>query len=183
MQPWKRIEPTINTKIDYHEVVVKTFKLPNDEITTRTTFFSEGMQAAGIIAVTKDNKIVVARQFRPGPEKVMYEIPGGHVDEGEDPESTATRELLEETGYKPGKITFLGEFCYDSSGNLRRNYYLATGCELVREQQLDHDEFVDIDLCSIEEFIGNAKRGGMSDPIAVLAAYDQLIGLQEKGGK
>jgi len=175
MQPWKRIDPTIITKIDYHNVVVKTFELPNGEIATRATFLGEGRRAAGVVAVTKDHKVVVAKQFRPGPEKIMSEIPGGWVDEGEEPEAAARRELLEETGYKAEKMTPLGVFGRDSAINGSWYYYLATGCERVSEQALDDDEFVDIELVSIDDFLANAKSGNMTDPFAALGAYDELV--------
>jgi ADP-ribose pyrophosphatase len=180
MKPWQRIEPTVRTKIDYHDVIVKTFRLPDDTITTRATFLAEDRRAAGVIAVTKDHKVVVARQFRPGPEQIMDDIPGGYVDAGEEPEIAARRELLEETGYKPGTFTFLGEFGRDAYVNGRWYYYLATDCEKVSEQSLDDDEFISVELRSIPEFIDTAKRGGMSDPFAVLAAYDQLIEIQKQ---
>ena len=69
-------------KIDYHEVVIKTFRLPDDNLATRATFLAENTRAAGVIALTADNKVIVGHQFRPGPEKMMIEIPGGGVDEG-----------------------------------------------------------------------------------------------------
>lgn len=175
MQSWKRIDPTIVTKIDYHNVVVKTFELPNGEITTRATFLGEGRRAAGVVAVTKDNKVVVAKQFRPGPEKIMSEIPGGWVDEGEEPEAAARRELLEETGYSAEKMVPLGVFGRDSAINGSWYYYLATGCERTGDQALDDDEFVDIELVSIDEFLANAKSGNMTDPFAALGAYDELV--------
>lgn len=178
MQPWKRINPTIITKIDYHNVVVKTFELPNGEITTRATFLGEGRRAAGVVAVTEDNKVVVAKQFRPGPEKIMYEIPGGWVDDGEEPEAAARRELLEETGYTAKEIKPLGVFGRDSAINGSWYYYLATGCEKTHDQSLDSDEFVDIELVTIDDFLKNAKSGNMTDPFAVLGAYDELMKLK-----
>lgn len=178
MQSWKRIDPTIVTKIDYHNVVVKTFELPNGEITTRATFLGEGRRAAGVVAITKDNKVVVAKQFRPGPEKIMYEIPGGWVDDGEEPEVAARRELLEETGYSASEVTPLGIFGRDSAINGSWYYYLATGCERTHDQSLDSDEFVDIELVTIDDFLKNAKSGNMTDPFAVLGAYDELMKLK-----
>jgi len=183
MKSWKRIEPTIKTKIDYHEVIIKLFELPDGKTATRATFLGEGRRAAGVIAVTTDNKVIVGHQFRPGPERVMIEIPGGYVDDGEDPEKAAARELIEETGYIAGAVTPLGVFPKDAYVNGTWYYYLATGCTLLRDQALDHDEFVDLELMSIEDFIANAKKGNMTDPFAVLAAYDQLKELQEKGTK
>ena len=181
MQSWERIEPTVRTKIDYHDVIVKTFKLPDGNIATRTTFLAEGKRAAGVIALTPDNKVIVGKQFRPGPEKIMTEIPGGYVDEGEEPEAAARRELEEETGYVPEGMIPLGEFDRDSYLNGKWYYFLALNCKLVDEARVgDEDEFIDVELISIDEFIENAKASRMSDPVAVLAAYDQLRELQKE---
>ena len=180
MQPWKRVEPTIKTKIDYQEVTVKTFELPDGQLVTRAIFQYEGMRAAGVIAVTNDKKVIVGRQFRPGPEKVMLEIPGGYVDEGEDPEKAAQRELLEETGHSAKAMTFLGAFNRDAYMNGVWYYYLATGCEPTHDQALDGDEFIDLEYISIDDFLTNAKKGNMTDPFAVLAAQDRLLQIQKE---
>lgn len=181
MQSWKRIEPTIKTKIDYQEVTVKTFELPDGKLATRAIFQPEGMRAAGVIAITKDKKVIVGRQFRPGPEKVMLELPGGYVDENEDPEAAAKRELLEETGHSAETIVFLGAFNRDAYMNGVWHYYLATECEPIGDQALDGDEFIDLEYISIDDFLANAKKGNMTDPFAVLAAHDQLLQIQKEG--
>jgi ADP-ribose pyrophosphatase len=183
MRPWKRIDPTIVTKIDYQDMVVKTFKTPDGKTATRAIFLAESKKAAGVIAITKDYKVIVARQFRPGPEKIMDEIPGGYVEENEEPEQAARRELMEETGYTAGEMTFLGEFGRDAYMNGRWHYYLAKDCMKSNKQQLDHDEFVTIELLSIQEFIDGAKNDHMTDMAAVLVAYDQLKELEKGGGR
>ena len=66
-----------------------------------------------IIAMTPANEVIFVKQFRPVLETVNLELPSGHVDKGETPESAARRELFEETGYQAGKLELLGELCTD----------------------------------------------------------------------
>lgn len=181
VQPWKRIEPTIVTKIDYQYVVIKTFEVPDtDEKKTYATFLAEDRRAAGVVALTKDNQVIVIRQFRQGPESMMDEIPGGNVEPGEDTAVAATRELLEETSYICGNLDYLGVCSRDAYVNGKWYYYLATDCELSPAgQQLDVHERGDVKLISIEEFIHNAKTDKMTDAVAVLMAYDKLKKIQE----
>jgi ADP-ribose pyrophosphatase len=67
------------------------------------------------VPVTDDGKIILVKQFRyPFKEKVL-ELPAGKLDEGEDPQICAVRELEEETGYKPATVKKLGAI-YTSPG-------------------------------------------------------------------
>ena len=61
-----------------------------------------------IIAITSDQRMVLVKQFRFGIDDVSLEIPGGMVELGEDPISTALRELEEETGYVGTDAKLLG---------------------------------------------------------------------------
>jgi ADP-ribose pyrophosphatase len=66
--------------------------------------------AAGVLPLTPDGDVLLVRQFRPPVRRSLVEIPAGLLDvDGEDPESCAARELLEETGYRHARIEPLGD--------------------------------------------------------------------------
>jgi ADP-ribose pyrophosphatase len=66
--------------------------------------------AAGVLPLTPGGDVLLVRQFRPPVRRSLVEIPAGLLDvEGEDPESCAARELLEETGYRHATIEPLGD--------------------------------------------------------------------------
>ncbi len=175
MQAWKRIEPTVYHKVGWRRITTKTFLLPDGQKHTFDVMYLDGQQFACIVALTKDRQVVIARQFRPGPEKVMDDLPGGFVDKGENPEAAAKRELLEETGYQAGNMTYLGAFHKDVYMNATWHAFLATDCVKVTDDlQLDSGEQVEVDLISIDRLIENATHDRMQDHAAVLMAYDTL---------
>lgn len=176
MQNWKRIEPTIVSKIGHRTIVSKTFVLPNGQTHNFEVVDKEGQEYAGLVALTPDNQVIVVEQFRPGPELVMQEIPGGFVDEGEDSMTAAARELEEETGYKAGKLSYLGKVYKDTYNNATWHFFLATDCVSTgKGQVLEDTEAADVKLISIDEFIANAREARMSDTPIVLLAYEELI--------
>ncbi len=175
MKPWKRIEPTIVSQVGYRTIVSKTFEMPNGKIHHWETDNPEQSRAAATLALTTDNRVVVCRQFRTGPEMIMDELPGGGIGVDEDLEAGARRELLEEAGYEAGEMRYLGAVRYASSDNLERHCFLATNCRPSEDgAEQDDEEFIRLRLISIDELILNAKSGKMTDPGAVLLAYDEL---------
>lgn len=61
-----------------------------------------------VVAITTDEQLVLVRQHRWGIDAPTLEIPGGAVEDGEDPAISAERELLEESGFSGGVCRPLG---------------------------------------------------------------------------
>ena len=106
-----------------------------------------------VVAVTEDNKIVMVRQYRHALGETLMEIPGGCVDDTDiSLEDAAKREVLEETGYAFEKYEYLGKISANpSTNNNIMHMYLATNGKKVQEQQLDHNEEIEVYLFTIDE--------------------------------
>ena len=174
MEDWKRTEPTTAQKVGWRTITTKTFIMPDGKQATFDTYGAEGQDFVAVIGLTNDGQVIIARQFRVGPEKIMDELPGGFVDPGEDPEAAARREFQEETGYAASKLLYLGGYCKDTYMNATWHVYFAPHCTAVSEQKLESEEHIEIRLISVKQLIENAKTNRMTDATAVLMAYDQL---------
>lgn len=53
-----------------------------------------------VLGVTASGNLPLVRQYRPAIEDYSLELPGGLAENGEDPATSAARELFEETGYQ-----------------------------------------------------------------------------------
>jgi ADP-ribose pyrophosphatase len=104
------------------------------------------------LALTADGQAIMLRQYRPGINQVMLELPGGIMDPGEtDPEAAMRRELLEETGYEFDRVEMLAKATPNPA--LQTNWcysFLATGGRKVQEQDLDDNEEITIELMPVE---------------------------------
>lgn len=179
MKPWKRIEPTTVHTVGWRTVVDKTFIDNKGSQHVFGTYYKEGQEFAAVIALTTDNKVLITRQFRVGPELLYDELPGGFVDPAEDKAIAVKRELLEETGHKAQDIEYLGATHKDGYFNAQWHFFIATGCVKHADQQLEHEEEIEVDMISISQLLENARHDKMSDAVAVYWAQDKLMKLQE----
>jgi ADP-ribose pyrophosphatase len=153
------------------------FVMPDGETQSFDTFGNEGQQFVIVLGITPDKEVIIARQFRFGPEKVYDELPGGFVDDGEELETAALREFQEETGYRPERIEHLGFYHKDAYMNGVWHVFFATDCVQVAEQELEAEEHIEVHLISVDQLIKNGKTDKMTDAAAVLIAYNRLENL------
>lgn len=125
--------------------------------------------AAGILAVTDKDKIILVKQYRQAVEQLMWEIPAGIIDEGESALDTAKRELIEETGFKANEIEELTRY-FSSAGFTDEEVvvYLATGLTYVGEEPEDDEEF-EIKEFSIKETLSMINSGEIIDAKTIIA--------------
>lgn len=147
------------------------FKLPDGQ---ELDYYikKEGPAVCGL-AITTDNKIILAKQYRPGPKKIVMELPGGYADLNEKIELSMARELLEETGYQ-GKVQLITTCLDDAYSTMERYCFIITDCQKVDQPKWDDDEFIDIELVTVEEFKKILRSGQMTDVEVGFLALDYL---------
>lgn len=89
-------------------------------------------EAVVILPFISRDRVILVRQFRAPLNDFIIEAPAGVVDEGESPEDTARRELVEETGYYPRKLTKIGSFTPTPGYSTEvLHFYIAEDLEYV----------------------------------------------------
>lgn len=154
MSPWKIIE----SKSLYPGIRLDRCELPNgDVLDVQLLEYDDEIM---VFALTRKQEVVLIRQYRHGVQKPILELPGGSVDEGENPLDAAKRELMEETGYASDTFIQVGLSSPNPAMYTNRIYsFLAMNVERVGKQSVQDAEGVEVLLIPLDEFISMAKRG------------------------
>ena len=125
-----------------------------------------------VVALTASEELVMVRQFRHGTRTMTLEIPGGMVDPGESPADAGVRELLEETGYRAGRLASLGSISPNPALFTNRCHMLvAEDCEAVAEIQNSATEETIVELLPVAAIPETLRSGGIDHALVVAALY------------
>jgi ADP-ribose pyrophosphatase len=127
------------------------------------------VDGAAVVALTPAQEVLLVREFRPGPEAWLLELPGGNMDDDEDPEGAAPRELLEETGYA-ATLRYAGAMVDCAYSTRRRHVFVADDAVQVKESA----EGLEVVLMPLAEFRDHLRSGQLTDVGAGYRALDDL---------
>ena len=143
--------------------------LPNSRITNREII--EHANSVVVIALDNDDQLILVKQYRVSIGKLLLEFPAGSIENGEKPSAAALRELREETGYEAKSLKLLGKF-YLSPGFCTELMYVFLAKNLVlKKQQPDEDEFVEVVRFKLAQFDSYVKTGKIIDAKSIAARW------------
>lgn len=126
-------------------------------------YVMEFVDWVNVVPLTDDGKIVLVNQYRHAARRRFYEFPGGTMEPDkpdETPEQAASRELLEETGFRVGRLSYLGHhFPNPGLQDNRMHVFLGTGCRKEAEPTLDPFEDIEVELVDVQEFLQCIEQG------------------------
>lgn len=128
-------------------------------------------EAAAIVPIKGDGKIVLINQFRGSLNRWILEVPAGRVNPSESPEETARRELIEEIGYSAKKLTRLASI-YMSPGYSDEilHIFLAEDLAYVGVKR-EKDEIIETIELKLEEAINRCLSEKVADSKTISALF------------
>lgn len=128
-----------------------------------------------------DPRVLLERQYRHAARQLLWELPAGRIDEGENDLRAAKRELLEETGYTAKNWRRIMRF-YASPGFLAEtmNLFLALGLRPGKAQP-EADEVIQIRIVPLSTAVRMVMRGTIKDAKTIAAIL--WLNQSRKGSK
>lgn len=181
MNEEKFYEKTLKSDTIYDGKILKlrveTVELANKRYSKREIV--DHTKGVGIIAYDGNDSLWMVSQYRKAINKMTLEIPAGLVDPGELPIETAKRELQEEVGYFPNKVSYL--FDMHSSPGFTNDKLSFFECKDLVESELsqDEDENVVAESYKIKDLYQMVLNGEITDAKTIIAIFHALKGLNE----
>jgi len=116
-----------------------------------------------ILPVDAEGMVYLVRQYRLGADRELLELPAGVMEEGEDPQVCALRELREEIGMSSEKMVLMGQaYLIPGYGDELMYFFLARDL-IPAPLKADPDEFIQIDHYAISELYRLVEKGNIFD--------------------
>lgn len=170
----KRLRETeVSSELVYEGVFLKLrrdqARMPDGALRTREYLMHPG--AAAMVPLLPDGRVLVERQFRYAMRDIFIEFPAGKRDPGESALETARRELIEETGYAAAEWAHLTRI-HPAIGFADESLDIFLCRELTEVgRALDQDEFVEIEIVTLDWLIDELRAGRLSDVKTQIAVF------------
>lgn len=154
MDPWRTTQRQIVFRPDdgrYLSVERHEVELPDGRVID-DWYWIDTPDFVNVLVETSNNDYLVFRQTKYAVEGVTLAVVGGYIEEGEDPNVAAVREVEEETGWQATELVELGSYAIDGNrGAGRGHLFLARGAtpldptDRPESDDLEEQELLQVD--------------------------------------
>ena len=169
LQHWKMLDRKILLDHPRMQVVEDTVELPDGKTTQYIRNAPTKTHAVAVIALNDKDEMLLQKEYSYPPNKILWQLPGGGILEGEDVIVAANRELSEESNMVAECCTVIGSF-YLNNRRMDIKQYVVVATDLaVKMGQRDDEEFIEniwVPIANIESMV----RAGEFENVNLLAA-------------
>lgn len=170
IKPWPVLKSTPSG--DYRIFTIRTDRRRSPRTGNEHDFYViDCANWVNVIAVTKDDQLVMVEQFRVGSNTVELEIPGGMIDPKDaSPLEAGLRELREETGYEGDRAQILGQV-FPNPAIMSNTCFtvLVEHCEMKHPTEFDHGEDLITRLIPAKEIPDLITTGKVNHSLVLVA--------------
>ncbi|WP_042475613.1 NUDIX hydrolase [Bacillus ndiopicus] len=172
MKKWTTKSSTYLYKTDFGNLRKDVCVLPNGFV-INDYYVNEYVDWVNAVVITRDNKIVLVKQYRYAGDDFFLEVPAGKIEQGESLEEGILREVREETGFTSDVSPIkLGEFFVNPATQTNKvASFLITDAYQNSNQQLDSTEEIEVALFDFDEFEKLFKDNQISIQLFTVTAY------------
>lgn len=178
MKKFKILSRKLVLDNQYLPVEKQIVELPNGE--EAEWFVALVSDAVLILPQLENGKFLLQKNYKHGSGENVIEFCAGMVDKGENPKETASRELLEETGFECEEMIKIGENFSNPTGSaMKYHYFLAKNCRKTAEPELEAAEQIEVfeveNLKKISELLTNKDTKTSSATISALKYAEMYL--------
>jgi 8-oxo-dGTP pyrophosphatase MutT (NUDIX family) len=179
MKTWEMLQSREIISDRWLKLTADQCRLPNGQIIDPYYVIHE-KDWVHIFALTDDGRLLVVRQFRYAANVECVELPGGVIDQGEEPLAAAQRELLEETGYTANTWRAIGRMYANAARQANSiHLFLASGLSKVAAQNLDETEEIEFEFATINGIHAMIEANEFSQALHIASFYRGLKELEQ----
>ncbi|MBN1201079.1 MAG: NUDIX hydrolase [Anaerolineae bacterium] len=182
LKPWRTLSHTILLdRQPWLRVICEHVRLPNG-YEMPDYYRIEMPEWAQVFALTEDGRVAMIEHYKHGAGMASLELPAGYIEDGEEIELSARRELLEETGLEASDWRYLGRYFLDGNRGCGVSHtFLARGARQVAPPNLEQLEIIQQHRLTLDE-VRAAWLGGRIHNMSAMAAVGLALALLEEDG-
>lgn len=158
-QRWSIIDSTYILKDKWLSLRADKCRTPEGSI-IEPYYILEYPTWVNVVAMTRENEIVLVRQYRHGLGKTLLGLPSGTVDPGDaSPARAIERELSEETGYTSNNFKETGRLSVNPANHTNVTHcFLATDVYKIGNPHVTESEYTETVLMSVEDLLEYVRK-------------------------
>ncbi|MCE5089739.1 NUDIX hydrolase [Staphylococcus devriesei] len=170
-------EKTFDRTVIYNgkiiDLEIHDVELPDGNTSKRELVYHNG--AVAVCAITPENEVLLVKQYRKPVEKPLLELPAGKLEEDEEREEAAKRELEEETGYIAKDLELITNM-YGSPGFSNEKLTIYFTDQLSEGTlNLDDDEFVELHKVPVKDIKALLDSNEVEDAKTIIGLQHILL--------